>query len=174
MIKTGVLLLCGSVIVAACGGDSKPADSAKPNAAPSAPATVKKASGSADQAAGMVSAVGIAKSTVPVALKFELGGRPKIGEPLTINLAVLPQVAADSALIQVIDSEGLDTSAVGAGVPFAKLEPGNSYKEIISVTPTKAGVLLLGLNVILKHDEISESRAFSVPIIVAEAPPPAH
>jgi len=34
------------------------------------------------------------------------------------------------------------------------------------VTPTVDGVLLLGLTVSLKHDEITESRGFSIPLIV--------
>jgi hypothetical protein len=34
------------------------------------------------------------------------------------------------------------------------------------VTPTADGVLLLGLTVSLKHDDMTESRAFSIPLIV--------
>jgi hypothetical protein len=34
------------------------------------------------------------------------------------------------------------------------------------VTPAVDGVLLLSLTVALKHDEISESRAFYIPLIV--------
>jgi hypothetical protein len=174
MIKAGVVLLCGTVLVAGCGGKSPPADAAKPNAAPSAPAAAaKKAAASAGENIGMVNAVGIVKSTVPVAVKFGLGSRPKLGEPLAIDLAVVPQIAADSAVIQVAESDGLDTSAVGAGVPLDKVEAGGSYKRSISVTPTKSGVLLLALQVTIKHDEISESRPFLVPIIVADAAPAA-
>jgi hypothetical protein len=169
MIKPGVVLLCGTLVVAGCGGDSKPTDANKSSAAPSAPAA-RKAAASAEQTVGMVSAVGLAKSTVPVALKFGLRGVPKLGEPLAIDLAVVPQVTADSALIQVADSEGIDTSAVAAGAPVDnRLEAGNSYKRSITVTPTKSGVLLLALTVSLKHDEITESRGFSIPIIVADA-----
>jgi len=173
MIKSGVLLLCGTFVVAGCGGGSKSADADKSSAAPSAPAA-RKAAASAEQTVGMVSAVGIVKSTVPVALKFGLRGLPTLGEPLAIDLAVVPQIAADSALIQVADSDGIDTSAAAAGAAFdSRLEAGSSYKRSISVTPTKTGVLLLGLTVNLKHDETTESRAFSIPIIVAEAVPAA-
>jgi hypothetical protein len=34
------------------------------------------------------------------------------------------------------------------------------------VTATGDGVLLLGLTVSLKHDEMTDSRAFSIPLIV--------
>jgi len=34
------------------------------------------------------------------------------------------------------------------------------------VTPMADGVLLLSLTVSLKHDEMTESRAFSIPLIV--------
>jgi len=170
MIKRGVLTLCGTLVVAGCGGGSQPTDAGKPSAASSAPGGAKQARASAEQTVGMVSAVGIVKSTVPVALKFGLRGPPKIGEPLNIDLAVVPQVAADSAVVQVLGSDGLDTSAAGDSAPIDKLESGSSYKRSIAVTPTKPGVLLLGINVNLKHDEITESRAFTIPIIVAEAP----
>jgi hypothetical protein len=135
------------------------------------PAAAKRAAATAEQTVGMVSAVGLVKSTVPVALKFGLRAAPKIGEPLAIDLALVPQVAADSALIQVTASDGIDTSAAGAQAPFEKLAAGESYKLSVTVTPTKSGVLLLGVSVSLKHDEITESRAFSIPLIVAEAAP---
>jgi hypothetical protein len=40
------------------------------------------------------------------------------------------------------------------------------YRQSVKVTPTADGVLLLGLTVSLKHDEMIESRAFSIPLIV--------
>jgi hypothetical protein len=40
------------------------------------------------------------------------------------------------------------------------------YRQTVKVTPTVAGVLLLGLTISLKHDEQTESRAFSIPVIV--------
>ena len=46
------------------------------------------------------------------------------------------------------------------------LEAGQVYRQSIKVTPTADGVLLLGLTVSLKHDDMTESRAFSVPLIV--------
>ncbi len=166
--------MCSTVIVAACGGNSQPTDAGQQATAPAAPASAKKAPAADDQISRMVTAVGMVKSTVPVALKFGLGARPAVGAPLAIDIALLPQISADSAIIQVADADGLDTSAVGAGLPFDKLAAGGSYRRSISVTPTRAGVLLLDLTVNIKHDEITESRAFSVPIIVAETAPPAH
>jgi hypothetical protein len=35
----------------------------------------------------------------------------------------------------------------------------------VSVTPNAEGVLLVGVTVSLKHDEITDSKAFSIPII---------
>ena len=37
------------------------------------------------------------------------------------------------------------------------------YRQSVKVTPTAEGVLLLGLTVSLKHDEMTESRVFSIP-----------
>ena len=46
------------------------------------------------------------------------------------------------------------------------VEAGQVYRQSVKVTPTADGVLLLNLTVSLKHDEINESRAFSIPLIV--------
>jgi hypothetical protein len=40
------------------------------------------------------------------------------------------------------------------------------YRQSIQVTPTADGVLLLSLAISLKHDELTESRVFSIPLIV--------
>jgi hypothetical protein len=40
------------------------------------------------------------------------------------------------------------------------------YRQSVKVSATAEGVLLLNLTLSLKHDEISESQAFSIPIIV--------
>ena len=50
---------------------------------------------------------------------------------------------------------------------FASVEPAQVYRRSIRLTPTAEGVFLLTLTVNLKHDQIADTRVFSVPIIVA-------
>jgi hypothetical protein len=46
------------------------------------------------------------------------------------------------------------------------VQAGQVYRQSVQVTPTADGVLLLTLMVSLKHDDLAESRAFSIPLIV--------
>jgi hypothetical protein len=51
-------------------------------------------------------------------------------------------------------------------IDLPAVEAGQVYRQSVKVTPTADGVLLLGLTVSLKHDEMIETRAFSIPLIV--------
>jgi hypothetical protein len=43
---------------------------------------------------------------------------------------------------------------------------GEVYRQTVNVTPTADGVLMLSLDISLKYDDVTESRIFSVPLIV--------
>jgi len=170
MKQAGVLMLYGlaAVAVGACHGDSgTPAAAA---AAPTSPlktaAPVKKGPSAADQTAGMVEAAAQGASTVPVQLKFNLPQKPQIGKALQVDIAVMPQIAASPAAIQINGAEGLEVAADASKIEIPTVQGGEVYRQSLKVTPTVDGVLLLGLTVSLKHDEITESRGFSIPLIV--------
>jgi hypothetical protein len=161
------LLVFVVVLAAACGGNSTPS-SVTTTSSPTATAAAKRGATPPDQTAGMVSAVGLGKSTLPVIVKFALSSRPKREEALAIDIAVMPQIAGDSLLVQVLPSDGLDTSAVGPDLSLGPVDAGGVYRHSFTVTPGQAGVLLLGLNLSLKHDDITESRVFSVPVFIVD------
>src|SRR6202047_3414862 len=100
MITGRMLALVAAVLLAACHGEPKQAPAATP--APAAVAPVVKRGPTPDELnAGMVEAVTIGKSTAPVAVKFDLPERPSVGKRFEIVIAVLPQNAAGSAMVQV-------------------------------------------------------------------------
>lgn len=173
IMKLRVLVMCAAVVsavaLAACGGKSTPASTSQPTSSPSAPLSAKKRATLDDQTAGMVNAVGLGKSVLPVVVKFELKSRPKADAALAIDIALTPQIAAESLLVQVMPSDGLNTSAVGPDLSLSPVDAGGVYRHSFSVTPGQTGVLLLALNVSLKHDEITESRVFSIPVFIADA-----
>jgi hypothetical protein len=117
----------------------------------------------------MVEAVTVGKSTVPVAVKFDLSVRPTVGQPLEVSLAVLPRIGADPAVLAVDESAGLQLAPGSARIEIPAVQPGQVYRQTVTVTPTAEGVQLLGVQVSLKHDDMSETRTFSVPVIVAPA-----
>jgi hypothetical protein len=171
MNHAGVLMLfcLAAVAVSACHGDSgtpATAAAAAPTARLNAAPSVKKGPSAADQTAGMVEAAAQGNSTVPVLLKFELAQKPQIGKPLQVDIAVMPQIAASPAAIQITGAEGLEVASDTSKIEIPAVEGGEVYRQSLKVTPTVDGVLLLGLTVSLKHDEITESRGFSIPLIV--------
>jgi hypothetical protein len=166
-MKTQVLLLCVAAAVSACNRDSgsAPPSNAAPPAKPKAPVAVKTGPTAAEQTAGMADAVSQGKSQAPVELKFELAQRPKVGQGLDINLALISQVSANPATIQVSGEDGL-TLAPGANqIEIPSEEAGEVYRRTVKVTPTAEGVLLVGVTVTLKHEEVTDSKVFSIPII---------
>ena len=80
--------------------------------------------------------------------------------------AVVPQIDASLGQIQVTGGDGLTVAPGPNPIDLPAMETGQVYRQGVKVTPTADGVLLLGLTVSLKHDEMTESRAFSIPLIV--------
>jgi hypothetical protein len=78
----------------------------------------------------------------------------------------LPQVDANTATIQVTGADGF-TLAAGAGqFDIPSIAAGEVYRHTLNVTPTIEGVLVMGITLLLKSDDNTESRAFSIPVIV--------
>jgi hypothetical protein len=117
----------------------------------------------------MVEAVTQGKTQAPMNLKFDLLERPLPGEPLEVALALLPQTDARSATIAVTGSDGLTLDPGEAQFEFAAIEAAQVYRHRIVVTPSTEGFYVLTLTVSLQHELTSDSRVFSVPILVGPA-----
>ena len=162
-------LLCAAMTLCACNKDS---GSAAPptSAAPVArvkpkPVPPKPGLSAAEQTAGMVQAAVVGKSQAPVELKFDLAQRPKVGQAVDLNLALIAQVSASPATIQVAAGDDVAIAAGGNQFEIPSEEAGEVYLHTLSVTPKAEGVVLVNVTVSLKHDELLDQRAFSIPII---------
>jgi hypothetical protein len=82
---------------------------------------------------------------------------------------VLPKIAADLVTLQIVDADGIEVPDGGGEFEMPEVLPGAVYLGSITVTPAKSGILVINLNLSVKHDDIVETRGFSVPIIVPEA-----
>jgi len=171
-MKLRVLILCTVAALGACHRDSTQTSTvaklmahvkAPPAAAP-APAPGPTAQ---EQTATMVEAATQGKSLAPVALKFDLSQRPVQGQPLELAIALMPQIAAGPATIEVSGAEGLKLADGASPIEFPEVEAEQVYRHSIKLTPIAEGVHMLTLNVSLKHDQIADTRVFSVPLIVA-------
>jgi hypothetical protein len=167
MIK-GSLLTSIVLMLAACHGDSgsTPATTATPHVK-KAP-TVKPGPTPQELTAGMVEAVALGKSSVPLSVKFDLPHRPTVGQPLDVVVALLPQ-AIGAASVAVTSSEGLQLAPEMRHIDIPAVEPSQAYRMTIPLTPTADGVQLLNLEISLSHDDSTDTRSFSVPVIVYSA-----
>ncbi len=169
MVRVSAVLASGVLMLAACHGESSnmPMASATPQL--KGPPSVKRGPSPDELTVGMVEAVTMGKSTVPVGVKFDLPQKPTAGQPVEVTIAVMPQVQADPATVVVTGSDSLVLEPDSGPIEIPAVEPTQVYRHNIKLTPTTEGVQLLGLSVTLKHDEIVETREFAVPIIVGPA-----
>jgi len=113
----------------------------------------------------MVQAAAVGKSQAPVELKFDVAQRPKVGQPLDITLALIAQISAGPVTIRVAPTDELSVAPGGEQFEIASTEAGEVYRQTLSVTPNAEGLVLVNVTVLLKHDELLDQRAFSIPII---------
>jgi hypothetical protein len=167
-MKLRVTILLAIAGMAACHRDAgrAPVAPVKPQAGVQAAAPSQGAEPQ-QSTAGMVEAVPQGKAQAPIGLKFDLLERPVQGQPLEVAIALLPQTAARSATVAVSGSDGLKIDA--GDFEFPAIEAAQVYRHSIKVTPTAEGFYLLTLSVSLQHDQTSDSRVFSVPILVGSA-----
>jgi hypothetical protein len=162
-----ILLLCAVAALSACSRDSSStsADNAATHAKPKTPSSARPGPTAAEQTAGMVQAATQGKSQLPVELKFDLGARPKVGQVLEINLALIAQIPANSITLQANGADDLTVAPEAGQFEIPAEEAGGVYRQTLKVTPNAEGVSLVGVTVSLKHDDITEQRVFSIPII---------
>jgi hypothetical protein len=154
-----------SACLVACGQDASPppAGTVPKFKTPSPP---RRGPSAEELTAGMAAAPTIGKSPMLADLKFELAQRPTLGQVLQINLALVPKLDGNEVTVKLSDSPGLDAAQDDTAFDVVGVMAGAVYRHTLHVTPTTEGVLLLNLTVSLNHDEVDESQAFSVPIIV--------
>jgi hypothetical protein len=160
---TEVLLLCTVALLGACHQDSGAVAAAAPQA--KAPAIAKSGPTAAQQTAGMIEAAASGKSGLPAELKFDLPQRPKVGQAQEVNLALIAQVPGNPATIQVSGADGLTVDPGASQLDIPATEAGEVYRHTVNITPTAEGLLLLGVKVSLKHDEVTDAKSFLIPII---------
>jgi len=160
-----VLLLSAAASFSACHKDAGDAAAPAVPAKPKVAAVVKSGPTTAEQTASMVEAAAQGKSQLPVQLKFELTQRPKMGQTVEINLALIPQIDASPAIIKVSGGDGLSVQSDATEFNIPAAAAGEIYRQAVTVTPDAEGVLVLGVTVSLKHDEVTDLKTFSIPLI---------
>ncbi len=161
-----VSLFCVAALLGACNKDSgNPADNHAP-AHVKAPTPANAGPTVAQLTNGMVSAAVQGKSPLPVDLKFELMQRPIVGQALDIGLALIPHEDAGPVTIQISGAEGFTLTQGSSQFELPAVQADQVYRETANLTPNVEGVLVLAVTVSAKHEEITDIKVFSIPLIV--------
>jgi hypothetical protein len=172
-MKLRTFTFCALALMAGCQRESGDAKSPNPGVRHKPSVAVQRGPTLAELTVGMVEAATQGKSQTPVGLKFDVLRKPVQGESLEIAIALLPGEAAGPAIVEVSGPDGLKLPAGQSKFEFASVEPSQVYRRSILLTPTAEGVFLLTLTVNLQHDQLADTRVFSVPVIVSADAPPA-
>jgi hypothetical protein len=177
LIRSLALLLtfAATLGVAACG--KKDAAGAAPVKAPGA---VRKVLKPADALSPyLVTAVPTGKGgTASVQLKFELGGRPEPGDPLDIDLVILPTIDnLDRVAGTVQGDDGLEIVDGATLAPADKPTAGTPIHRSVRVLPKREGIFVLSAVVSTDSGGQPANQTFLIPVIAgnglaeAAAPP---
>ena len=164
--------LAATVILWGCGSGETPGvagGAAKPAAAP------RKAQPGGLVSPNMVSAVsGTRTGPAAVQLKFELRERPEAGQPLDIDVVILPASALLDRLSGKVEAgDGLELAEGAQIAPTERPVEGTPIRHSIKVLPKREGMFTVNAVVSVDSAGQSWSQSFSIPVIVAAGSPEA-
>ena len=160
-----------ATLAMACGGGDEKAAAEKAAPAVAAGDVSKQAVAAEAKAAddGLANAVAVGKTAAAVDLKYDLAARPGLGQPFEVELVFVPRMAADALEVQASGMPGL-VVAGGADAKFDQVVANEKYAAKVLLQVTEPGVYYVGVTAKLVSKVQTDSRTFSVPIIVGELP----
>jgi hypothetical protein len=133
--------------------------------APSRPATRKPPDAAELALANIVSAVGSGKASGDIELKFDLRGRPVAGEPVDIDLAVIPTQDLDRLYAMFQPGEGLELTKGGKLEEISHPPVGVAISHTLTIVPQRDGVFYVSAVVLADSATESVTRSYSIPLI---------
>ena len=158
-------------LLTGCGAADTPVAQALNPTKKKAQEKPKQATAADASTANMTSAVNLSKSTGPVEVKFEVLTKPQPGQPLDIDLALIPndailrlmmKVDADRGLELVKGSDPLAVERPGVGVPI---------RRTLTVVPKADGIYVLTATVTTTVEGDSKTLSYAVPLIAGGGVP---
>jgi hypothetical protein len=170
-VRACALAALASLAVACGGGDGNsatdkaaPADAAGKSSTQAAAAAAKAAEDD-----GLANAVAVGKTAAAVDLKYNLAARPALGQPFELELVLLPRIAAETLEVQATGMPGL-VVAGGAAAKFDQVVPDEKYAAKVLLQVTEPGLYYVGVTAKLVNKVQTDSRTFSVPVVVGQLP----
>lgn len=166
----GYLAIGGVMLaLAACSGKKSPTAADLLAAKNATSAARQHPATTADQTATMVQAATSGKATAPMQLKFDLAERPVAGQAIDVSLALMVTAAAQSVTLHLADSAGIVFVDAGDR-PLGAVVPDTVYRQDVKLSAATEGVYFIGVTATMTRDTLSETRNFSIPIIVSAQP----
>ena len=161
-----ILALLSALALGAAGCGSK--DDSNTPAQPVKAASVKKPLSAVDQLSpNLVPAVAAGKAGAGLMqVKFELGGRPVVGEAVDIDLVIVPMADNLDRISGTIQGDdGLDVVAGDTIAPVEKPTYGNPLHHLLKVVARHDGIYVLTASMSVESGGQAQSAVFTLPVI---------
>ena len=165
-----LLSVAVALLLAGCGSRSS-SDGAKPTAGK--PVSRKTVSATDELSRNMVSAVAANKpSAAPIQVKFELRDRPRVGQPVDVDLAIVPMSGSvDRVSGKVEGEEGLE---VVDGAQIAASDhpaEGSPIRQSVKVVPKQEGIVTVHALVTVDAAGQTSTESYAIPLIAGSDAP---
>jgi hypothetical protein len=158
-----LLLALVAGAVGGCGG-GEPSAAAKH----AAQAAAKKPANPQElRLRGMVNAVAAHKAAaVPLQVKFEVRGRPDLGQPVDVDLMIVPLTGTmDRVSGKVEADDGLELVDGAQIPPTDRPVQGVAIEHVVKVLPKRDGIFTFNATLTVESGGQSSSETFSMPMI---------
>lgn len=123
----------------------------------------------AELAKDMVAAVSANRASNVIAVHFALRAPPTVNVPLPVEVAIVPHRKFGSVLVHFESQDGLSTTKGENFGPVTDVEAETTLLHQLVLLPSKEGMFMVTSSVETESEDGSETRIFSIPVIVAPA-----
>lgn len=162
------------LLLAGCG-PSEEEKLAEAEAQARAALAAKKAAAAAkaaDPTATMARAVATSKPEAPIDLKYEILVKPIVGEPVEIELALIPTATGDAMSAVIAASAGLSVSG-DLNPNFNDVKVGEAVRTRFFAKADKEDVFYITVATTMHAAGIPNTRTYAIPILMSMPPAPA-
>ena len=154
---------CSAVLCGGCDNSSQEqsADYKLPKAANTEPSPLPP---------DMVAAVAADKGESPVSVHFALKSPPKAGEPLDIEIALVPRNPLDALSASFEATDGLNVVSGASLAEQQNVAPQKAVSHRITLMPSGDGVFIVTAIAQVRTPEGTAANTFSFPVIVGGLP----
>ena len=160
------LIFCAPIVIliglSGCGEANVPSGQLQ-SASPELPSEAPKT--------GELRAESPGKPTAPIGVRYEILGRPAIGQPLEIRITTHSNAVVNALTTQVRGDEGLFVSPTNANFAVAQMRFEEPVARTLTVTPLREGAHQLTVLVQGEIGGVVQSAQISIPVRVGDVQP---